>query len=47
MADEERLGRMAALSAGARRDLLRVLLAEPEVRADLIWQFNERRKRRA
>src|SRR4029453_3515586 len=36
------LARLAALSPSARRDLLRVLLADPEVRADLIRQFYER-----
>jgi hypothetical protein len=30
------------LPPSARRDLLRVLLADPEVRADLIRQFYER-----
>lgn len=36
------LARLAALPPSARRDLLRVLLADPEVRADLIRQFYER-----
>ncbi len=36
------MARLAALPPGARRDLLRVLLADPEVRANLIRHFYER-----
>jgi hypothetical protein len=36
------LEKLTALPAGARRDLLRVLVAHFDVRADLIRQFYER-----
>jgi HEAT repeat protein len=39
MSDPHRLRR---LSAGARRDLLRVLTSPSDVRADVIRQFHER-----
>ena len=40
--DKALLRKLERLPAGARRELLRVLLAESDVRADLIRQFYER-----
>jgi hypothetical protein len=34
--------RLARLTKAVRRDLLRVLTAEPDVRADVVRQFHER-----
>jgi hypothetical protein len=42
MDEKALLGKLKRLPEGARRDLLRVLLADAEVRADLIRQFYER-----
>jgi hypothetical protein len=40
--DKALLGKLKRLPAGARRELLKVLLADSDVRADLIRQFYER-----
>jgi hypothetical protein len=40
--EDELVRKLRALPVGARRDLLRVLTSDPEVRADLIRQFYAR-----
>jgi hypothetical protein len=43
MEEKALLGNLKRLPAGARRDLLKVLLADSDVRADLIRQFQSAR----
>jgi hypothetical protein len=46
MEEKALLGKLKRLPAGARRDLLKVLLSDSEVRADFIRQFYERKDTR-